>query len=210
MSVRTHGRIQIIRHIFARQVRDGLDAKEWQVQRGRTPGHRSSFHIHGSGSGLAQAALFRGGLGYMIDGHHHSKVMRQRGGWCQGPEAAVGAHYFGGDDDRGHVQFLIQSAAKTRADDCLGPESRRRTVHRGCGSGRAGTVCHQQQIVLSQRHRASPIDAHLRLTRVTGMSQNAAKLPLLRRHHQQSHACPGPRLNHSTARASACAAGPGW
>ena len=77
MSVRTHRRIQIIRHIFACQVRDGLDTKEWQAQRARTLGHCGGFHIHCNRAGLAQAALFRGGLGDVIDGQHHAQVMRQ-------------------------------------------------------------------------------------------------------------------------------------
>jgi hypothetical protein len=75
MAVRAQGPIEVVRHVFARQIGDHPDAIERKAARRGAFGHPAGFHFHTLAPPARRRRFLRGGLRDVIDGAHHTYVM---------------------------------------------------------------------------------------------------------------------------------------
>jgi hypothetical protein len=147
VAVRAQGRVEIIRHGFARQVGDHPDAIERQAASLGARGHSSGLHFHHHGSAGAQKTLLFGCLRDMVDGANHAAVVTGGGRDGERRVAAIRPHYAGGHDYVSYAELGVEGAAEAGADHGVGEECVRNGVEGGSGAEGPGAVGNGEDVV---------------------------------------------------------------
>lgn len=176
MAVLAQSPVEIVRHVFARQVCDNPDTVERHASRSGALRYRAGFHFHDASAGGAQPAFLPGGLRNVIDGTNHTHVMRPQTGRVQSREGARSGGNRGTDDYVGNLEFLGQRAAEAGAEDDVRGKVLQGGFDSGSGALGAGSVGRQHQFVGAEPGGARPIQREVPGGHASSVRQDAWEL----------------------------------